>query len=289
MFSRKCGQIGISTLAFLVAAALFAQPNTTPKVELSIVSAERKDSKSCTVKWAIVNHREHPILFPRSAVGSWVYTIEIEQLDREKGWTTLPADHEWTHSESDPIKLGPGETYRYSFDLPDDFTVPRWITFPRPAYSIPLNTELRLNVTYFEDEKDWEAYLAELKTGSPHWGRMEPLLRKWGQQAFSEPFKLPPAKPNGGDTSPGTGDREPGTGTGDGNRGQTGNRGQGTGDRRDVFSLLIFPHVSTGVSNELAPAQPLQILPLPPTSFECQLSNPESYVVSTSNVLRIST
>ncbi len=195
MSFRKYREIGISTLAFLVAAALIAEPNITPKVELSIVSAERKDSKSSTVKWTIVNHREHPILFPRAAAGNWIYTIEIEQLDREKGWTTLPTDREWTHSDSDTIKLGPGETYRYSFDLPDDFTLPRWVTFPRPVYSIPLNTELRLNVTYFEDEQDWEAYRAELKTGSPHWARMERLLKKWGQQAFSEPFMLPAAAP----------------------------------------------------------------------------------------------
>jgi len=40
---------------------------------------------------------------------------------------------------------------------------------------------------------------------------------------------------------------------------------------------LTFSHVSTAVSNELAPAQPLQILPLPPVPFEYQLSNPEIY------------
>jgi hypothetical protein len=49
------------------------------------------------------------------------------------------------------------------------------------------------------------------------------------------------------------------------------------GDRRDVFWLLTFPHISTAISNQLAPAQPLQILPLAPSPFEYQLSNPESY------------
>jgi len=43
------------------------------------------------------------------------------------------------------------------------------------------------------------------------------------------------------------------------------------------FRFLTFPHVSTAVSNQLAPAQPLIILRLPPLPFEYQFSNPQNY------------
>jgi hypothetical protein len=169
-----------------------AIPNVSPKVEVLILNVERNDRETTSVQWEIVNHRDHPILFPKAKMGSGIYTVEIEQHGKT-GWTALPKDREWMHSDSDPIKMGPGETYKYNWNLSNDYMLPLWATFPKPRHPVALDKELRLNVTYFEEQGDWEAYLAELSADKVYWGRMEPLLRKWGQQAFSTPFKLPPA------------------------------------------------------------------------------------------------
>ena len=187
----------VIALAVLITGPLAQQTERSskvfPKVEVLILSVERNDPETSTVQWEIVNHREHPILFPKAIQGFGIYTVEIEQHGKT-GWIALPQDREWMHRDSDPIKIGPGETYKSRWNLSNDYMLPSWVTFPKPSYPILLDNELRLNITYFEEQGDWEAYLTELSADTVYWGRMEPLLRKWGQQAFSTPFKLPLAR-----------------------------------------------------------------------------------------------
>ena len=192
MFSLYKACLEAVALTAIVLPGLSHKAEPPPKVEVLILNVERNDRNASTVHWEITNHRDRAILFPRGIASLGIYTVEIELHDKT-GWTTLPKDREWTHVDSDPVKLERDRTYDYKFNLADNYMLPMWVTFPKARYAVPLNTELRLSITYFEDSDEWEAYLSELGAGKVNWGRMEPLLRKWGHQAFSAPFRLPTA------------------------------------------------------------------------------------------------